>query len=97
MARVQITYWRDIPVLVTARAGSDEASMPLSPRFQDLVDRVAMQEGLADSEDYLAHWRTAPDTERPGPARAVAEAVAAELEDRFAEIRLRHVGSGLAD
>jgi len=27
----------------------------------------------------------------------VAEAVAAELEDRFAEIRLRHVGSGLAD
>ena len=46
MATVRITYWRDIPMLVTARDGGGEVSVPLGPAFQDLVDRVAMQDGL---------------------------------------------------
>lgn len=89
MARVRITYWRDIPVLVTAREGADGASVPLSQRFQDLVDGVAMQDGLAAAEEYLAQWRAGLEEERPGAPEAVARAVAAELEARFGEIRLR--------
>ena len=57
MATVRITYWRDIPMLVTARDGAGDVSVPLSPVFQDLVDRVAMQEGLGESDAYLAEWR----------------------------------------
>ena len=70
MATVRITYWRDIPMLVTARDGGDEVSVPLSPAFQDLVDRVAMQEGLGDEDAYLAEWHVGPPEDAPGrPAR----------------------------
>jgi Virulence factor len=94
VSRVTVTYWRDIPVLVTARDGADEVTVPLSSRFQDLVDAVAMQTGLADSEAYLAEWRTAPDDERVGTAEAAANEVAADLEEQFGEIRTRHLRPG---
>lgn len=92
MAKLRITYWRDIPVLVTARDPDGDVTVPLSPGFQDLVDRVAMQEGFAESDDYLAQWRPGPEEERSGTARAVAETVAAECEARLDELRARHLG-----
>ncbi len=88
MARVWITYWREIPVLVTAREGAEEATVPLSPRFQELVDAVAMREGLAGAEAYLAAWRQGPAEEHPGPAVG-----AAALEERFDEVRARALSS----
>ena len=89
MAHVQVTYWREIPVLVRAWDGTDDVSVPLSQRFQDLVDAVAMQDGLSAAHDYLGEWRAGPDEERPGPAPPVAAGVAAALEARFGEIRAR--------
>lgn len=94
MATVWITYWRDIPVLVTARDGDGEVTVSLSPRFQDLVDAVAMQAGLTESEQYLAEWRTGPEQEHRGPAGPAAEAVAARLEERFADVRAEHLRPG---
>jgi Virulence factor len=93
MARIRITYWREIPVLVTARDGAEETTVPLTQRFQDLVDAMAMQAGLSDSEEYLAEWRTGPEEERSGPAAAAASQVAAELEERFAEFRVQALQS----
>jgi hypothetical protein len=93
MARIRITYWREIPVLVTARDGSEETTVPLSQRFQELADAVAMQAGLAGSEEYLAEWRAGPEEERPGPAAVVASQVAAALEARFAAIRAQALRS----
>lgn len=98
MAKLRITYWRDIPVLVTARDPAGEVTLSLSPGFQDLVDRVAMQDGLAELDDYLAQWRPGLEQERSGTARAVAEAAAAEWETRLDELRARHLrGAGRAD
>jgi hypothetical protein len=57
---------------------------PLSERFQALIDAVAMQLGLADSDAYLDEWRRGAGAERPGSAADVAGAVAAELEADFA-------------
>ncbi|HEV8310840.1 MAG TPA: virulence factor [Methylomirabilota bacterium] len=94
MARVRITYWQEIPVLVTARDAADEVTIPLSSRFQDLVDAVAMLLGLSDAEDYLARWQPGPEEERPGGADAAARAVAGELEEQFAEIRARSFQPG---
>ena len=94
MARVIVTYWRDIPVLVTARDGADEATVPLSARFQELVDAVAMQAGQSDAEAYLAEWRTGPGEERTGTAQAAATEVAAELEEQFGEVRTRYARPG---
>jgi len=89
MAMVRITYWRDIPVLVTARDAAGESTVPLSPRFQELVDAVAILQGLADSEAYLAAWHAGPAEDHSGPAEPAARAVAAALEARFEAVR-RH-------
>jgi hypothetical protein len=92
MATVRITYWRDIPMLVTARDGGDEVSVPLGPAFQDLIDRVAMQDGLAGEDAYLAEWHVGPPEEAVGAAGAVAAARARELERRLDALRDRYLG-----
>jgi Virulence factor len=94
MAQVRITCWRDIPVLVTARDDAGEVTVALGPRFQELVDAVAMQTGLSDTEEYLGAWETRPEEERAGSAGDVAQAVAGELEEAFPEIRARHLRPG---
>jgi hypothetical protein len=44
-----------------------------------------MQFGLEGSEAYIEQWTRSAVAERPGTAAEVADAVAAELEDRFQE------------
>lgn len=85
MATYRVVAWRGIPAAVEAAEAGDTVSRPLSERFQMLIDSVAMQLGLADSEAYLEQWSRSQPADRPGPAPAVAEAVAAELEGRFEE------------
>jgi hypothetical protein len=83
MASYRIIAWKDIPASVEARDGDDAVMLPLSERFQALIDSVAMQLGIHD-DAYLEQW-IATDGERPGSAREVSAAIAAELEDRFPE------------
>jgi hypothetical protein len=97
MATVRVTYWRDIPMLVTARDGAGEVSVPLGPAFQELVDRVAMQEGLTDEDAYLAGWRMGPAEDASGPAGAVAAARARALEAGFGELRDRYLPGARPD
>ena len=85
MATYQIIAWKDIPAVVEAHDGTETVTLQLSDRFQALIDSVAMQLGLQDSESYLEQWTRGAVQERPGPAREVVEAIAAELENRFPE------------
>jgi hypothetical protein len=48
-------------------------------RYQLEIDRVAMQEGLAGSDDYLNQWHWTAKLERPGTAAEVLESVSVEL------------------
>jgi hypothetical protein len=91
MARYRIIQWRDLPSLVEAVEGEQTVRVPLSQRFQDLIDAVAMREGASESEAYLEGWAPGPETERPGGAEAVAQAVAAELEDGFQDLVTRRM------
>jgi hypothetical protein len=91
MATVRITYWRDIPMLVTARDAGGEISVPLGSAFQDLVDRIAMQDGVTEEDAYLAGWRVGPTEDAPGAAAAVAEARVRALEATFGELRDRYL------
>jgi len=85
MATYRVIAWRDIPALVEARDDSDQVTLPLSERFHALIDSIAMQQGLHESGLYLDEWRKGPEEHRPGSAREVGAAVAAELEERFPE------------
>jgi hypothetical protein len=87
MAQYRIIAWNDIPASVEARDGADSITLPLSERFQMLIDSVAMQLGVHD-DAYLEQWG-ATDGERPGNARDVSAAIAAELEERFPEFIAR--------
>ena len=85
MATYSIIAWKGIPASVEAEDGADSATVELSERFQMLIDSVAMQRGLHGSDEYLDSWTRGEPLDRPGAARAVADAVAADLEARFAE------------
>ena len=87
MASVQVLFWQEIPSVVEAREGRDVHKVQLSQRFQELIDRVAMRQGLAGSDAYLEQWVKGPAEKREGDPRAVAQAVASEIEARYEAIR----------
>lgn len=87
MARVVVTYWQSIPSMVEARDGAAVHKRQLSARFQELIDLVAMRKNLNGSDAYLEQWRRAGAQERAGDVQAAADAVAAEIEASFEEIR----------
>ncbi len=79
MANYQVLYWREIPSLVKATDAIGEVSLRLPQQFHDAIDEAAMQVGATDTEAYLAGWHWGPVQQRPGTAREVAEAIAADL------------------
>jgi len=87
VAEYRITYWKDIPSQVEAFAGAERVKCPLSARFQELIDAAAMRQGVIGTDAYLEAWRMDRVLSMPGNPREVAEAVAAQLEQQFAEIR----------
>jgi hypothetical protein len=86
MATYQIIAWKDVPSMIEARDDAGTVTRPLSDRFQQLIDSVAMRLGIEDQDAYLDLWARGDVQERPGSATEVAEAVAAEIEARFPEI-----------
>jgi hypothetical protein len=80
MARYRILYWQEIPGQISAADDDDEVMLPMSQKFFDHIDALAMQRGLHGTDDFLAHWQWGDEIERPGSAREVAEAVKSELE-----------------
>ncbi len=90
MSEYQITYWRDIPTMVTARAGrSNSAKAQLAARFMIAVDAAAMRLGMTGSDAYMEQWRKGEWQTRDGEPAAVAQAVATELESEYDSARLR--------
>jgi hypothetical protein len=85
VATYAVVTWRGVPASVEASDGAETVTLTLSDRFQQLIDAAAMQLGLHEAEAYMEQWDRTPTAERPGTAREVAEAVAAELEERFPE------------
>ena len=86
MATYRIVAWKGIPASVEAEDGADSVTVQLSERFQMLIDSVAMQLGLENSEAYIELWSRGEPQERGGTAREVADAVAGEIENRFPQV-----------
>ena len=80
MAYYQILYWRGIPAQIkVSDPGKRPVSRQLPERFQQQIDRVAMRDGLAGTDEYLNQWQWSEKTERPGTAEEVAQALLREL------------------
>ncbi len=84
MAQYQVLYWMEVPAMVKVHeAGRRPLSRTLPPRFQEYIDRLAMERGLAGTDEYLDRWRWTGRQSRDGAAEDVAEAIALELEREF--------------
>jgi len=75
-----VTSWRELPSLVTARDGEDEAKVPMAPRFQEAIDEAAMRLGDTSSDDYLTGWDRGPWLAGDGDPATLAARVVGELE-----------------
>lgn len=81
MAEYQVLYWREIPAQVRVFDGRRPVSAKMPERFQEEIDRVAMEEGLEGSDDYLDQWKWTKKLERPGTVDEIIEALLAQLEE----------------
>ena len=96
MAEYQITYWRELPSLVVARAGGLVAKCALPQRFQEAIDEAAMRLGDVGADAYLDGWRRTDWTELDGSTTDVAEQVAADLERQWPAAAVDAYLDGLA-
>ena len=93
MTTYQVLSWRGIPAQVKATDESGRAvTQQLPPSFQQEIDRVAMAEGLIDSDAYLEAWAWSEPVERDGTADEVAAALVIELEAEWERSRSRDTG-----
>jgi hypothetical protein len=81
LAEYQVLYWREIPAQVRVFDGRRPVSAKMPERFQEEIDRVAMEEGLEGSDDYLDQWKWTKKLERPGTVDEIIEALLAQLEE----------------
>ena len=85
VTQVQVLFWQELPSLVRATAADGtKVSRQLPDAFQQAIDRAAMEQGLTGSDAYLEQWRWSDAEERPGSPGDALDAVARELEARFA-------------
>jgi len=80
MATYKILYWQEVPSQIKVEDASDDVTVQLPDRFQQRIDELAAERGLAGSDDYLAQWQWSDERDRDGTAQEVADALAAELE-----------------
>jgi 5-methyltetrahydrofolate--homocysteine methyltransferase len=77
----KVLYWQEIPSQIRAEDDAgNEVNFELPKKFAEYIDAVAHKRGFGDGDSYSAQWKWGDEQERQGSARAVAEAVAAELE-----------------
>jgi hypothetical protein len=91
MTEFRVTYWQDIPSMVSAKAGRQRAKVELAPRFGVAIDELAMRLSMTGTDAYLQAWRRTPWEERAGSPEEVAAAVAAELEAEYSPERVRAI------
>src|SRR5436189_4509338 len=95
MAKVKILSWNGIPAQVRAR--EDGARRPVNVQMPDWfgqeIDRVAMRDGLIESDAYLAAWQWSDETDHPGKAADIAQSVADELATNWGH-PFTHGGAG---
>ena len=91
MAEFRVTYWRDLPSLVTARDGAHTAKAALDPRFMIAIDEAAMRLGATDSDAYLEGWVQGGWEQRSGSPEHVAETVAKELDAEYDAARVQEM------
>ena len=83
MPDITLVFWRDIPAQVIVGQGRRAAKVQLPERFEQAIDRCAMQIGARDSDAYLADWRKARAGSGEGAPQEIAAREAARLDAAY--------------
>jgi hypothetical protein len=89
MASLVITYWRDIPSQVIAKAGRASEKRMLADRFQEAIDMAAMRSGAAGTDDYLNEWRRGEPVECSDDLAGEVDKAAQGIEADYDHERLK--------
>ena len=88
MTEIQVTKWREIPSMIVAKEGEDQVKISLPQRFQEAIDEAAMRLGDDDADSYMNGWIRDSWVTVAGSPTTAAEALAAELETKWAPAAL---------
>ncbi len=91
MAQQIIVFWRDIPAQIIVKSGRQSSRRQLPNRFQEAIDRAAMNTGLTGSDDYLDAWRRRISDIESDDHEAAAAACAQRIETGYTLERLRRI------
>ena len=83
MAEYKILYWKDIPAQIKVFEGRRPISYPLPAIFQEEIDRIAMEQGILDTNKYLEHWHWTERAKRHGTPAEVIDVLVKEFEEKF--------------
>ncbi len=89
MASLVITYWRDIPSQVVAKAGRANEKRMLPDRFQEAIDMAAMRSGAAGTDDYLNEWRRGEPVECSDDLAGEVARCTAAIDNEYGAERLK--------
>jgi len=95
MAKLIVTFWRDIPAQVVAKQGRKSAKIMLPERFQEAIDRAAMRAGKGSSDAYMEDWRreySECGAELQAEVERMAASLAASLSDEALETLVKAKG-----
>ncbi len=83
LVKVEILYWRNIPVAVKGRGAFATARIDLPSRFQKIMQDAATAVGTYDTDQFWDdfHWIFAGEYE--GAVNYCAKSVARELEEQY--------------
>jgi hypothetical protein len=88
MAEYRITYWREIPSMVTARDAAATSKAALPGRFQEAIDEAAMRQGMAGSDAYLEQWHHGEWERADGTPDELVARLSEQLDNDYDAARL---------
>ena len=88
MAEYRITYWREIPSMVTARDAAATSKAALPGRFQEAIDEAAMRQGMAGSDAYLEQWHHGEWERAEGTPDELVATLSERLDNDYDAARL---------
>jgi hypothetical protein len=89
MAKYKILYWHGLPSQVRATDENGRVNKQLPPRFQEAIDEAAMSLGKIGTDSYTDGFQWGEELEKPGTAKEIADAIAAELDKKHPSVEWR--------
>lgn len=95
MIELSIIYWRDIPTQVVMGRGRKAIKRQLPDRFMVAVDKAAMNDGVTETDAYLADWHKVCRPASGSDETAIVEQLALLMEAEYPATRLAEIASNM--